>query len=162
MHISNIGSMARLLLGAAFAVASAAVQAADNYVLGMCKASLLNDFGAEIRPTYEGDIYLYEYQKDNPRYKGFTFDEDTAKVSLVKAPAHGKVEHVESRVSNYYYHYNSDKSYSGEDRFVMQVEKNDIKVRIEYLIKVPAEGESPEYLCSPEHWKISSISFETS
>jgi VCBS repeat-containing protein len=43
----------------------------------------------------------------------------------------------------------------GQDRFVMQVEKNGVKVRIQYLIEVSHEGESTDYLCNPDMWKIS-------
>ncbi len=155
MFVPDIGFTAGLLLGTAVAVAASPVQAADNYILGRCSVSR-PDSGVEIGPTVDGDSYLYGYHAGDPRYQGFTFDDDSAKVTLVKAPAHGKVEHVDSRVSNNYYHYYSTEGYYGQDRFVMQVEKNGVKVRIQYLIEVVREGESTSYLCNPDAWKISS------
>ncbi len=153
MFIPDIGQTAGLLLGAAVAVAATPAQAAGNYILGICEVSQ-PDSGAEIRPTFNGDDYLYTYHVGDPRYQGFTFDDDSAKVTLVKAPAHGRVEHVESTTSNNYYHYYSNEGYVGQDRFVMQVEKNGVKVRIQYLMETPPEGPS-DYLCNPDMWKIS-------
>jgi len=157
MFIPDIWPISALLVGTAVAVAASPVQAADNYVLGRCKVSS-PDSGAEIRPAGDGDIYLVDYHAGDPRYKGFTFDDDSVKVTLVKAPAHGRVEHVESTLSNHDYHYYSKEGYSGQDRFVMQVEKNGVKVRIQYLVEVAGEGESTTYLCNPASgsWKISS------
>ena len=155
MFIPDIWPITGLLVGTAVAVAASPVQAADNYIMGRCSVSR-PDSGAEIRPTFAGDSYLYGYHAGDPRYQGFTFDDNAVKVTLVNAPAHGKVEHVESTISNNYYHYYSKEGYYGQDRFVMQVEKNGVKVRIQYLIEVVREGESTSYLCNPDAWKISS------
>ncbi len=154
MFIPNIGQTAGLLLGAAVAVSASPAQAADHYILGECQVSQ-PDSGAEIRPTVDGDSYLVYYHVGDSRYKGFTFDNGDTKVTLVKAPAHGKVEHVNSTISNNWYHYYSNEGYVGQDRFVMQVEKNGVKVRIQYLMETPPEGPS-DYLCDPGMWKISS------
>lgn len=154
MFIPNIGQTAGLLLGAAVAMTAPPVQAADNYILGVCQASEW-EHGASIIPTLEGNDYLDMYHGDDLRYQGFTFHDDSTKITLVKAPAHGRVEHVKSDVSNNYYHYYSKEGYSGQDRFVMQVEKNGIKVRIQYLIEALAEEESRVGYCNLEQWKIS-------
>ena len=154
MFIPDIWPISSLLVGTAVAVAAYPVQAVENYALGMCQVSQPGT-GAEIRPTYDGDIYLYDYHRGDPRYQGFTFDDNSVNVTLVKAPAHGKVDHVESTISNNYYHYYSKEGYYGQDTFVMQVEKNGVKVRIEYLIEVARRDESTTYLCNPEQWKIS-------
>jgi hypothetical protein len=155
MFIPDIWPISGLLVGAAVAVAATPVQAADNYVLGRCKVSS-PDSGAEIRPTFNADDYLVTYHGSDLRYQGFTFDDNSAKVTLVKAPAHGKVVHVESRVSNNYYHYYSDEGYYGKDRFVVQVEKNGVKVQIQYLMEVALEDEPTGNICNPDMWKISS------
>jgi VCBS repeat-containing protein len=154
MFIPDIGPATGLLLGAAVAVGATPAQAADNYVLGRCKVSS-PDSGAEILPTFHGDDYLYKYHSGDLRYQGFSFDRGDSKITLVKAPMHGRVEHDNSTKSNNWYHYYSTEGYSGQDRFVMQVEKDGVKVQIQYLIEVPAEGESADYLCSPDIWKIS-------
>jgi hypothetical protein len=101
MFIPNIGQTVGLMVGAAVAVAAFPVQAADKYILGMCQVSQ-PDSGAEIAPTVSGDSYLVYYHAGDLRYQGFTFDDNNAKVTLVKAPAHGKVEHVNSEISNNY------------------------------------------------------------
>ena len=164
MWIPNIGQTTGLLLGAAVAVATSPVQAADKYILGICSVSQ-PDSGVEIRPTYNGNSYLYGYHADDPRYQGFTFDDDSVKVTLVKAPAHGKVESDNSDISNNYYRYMPKEGYFGQDRFVMQVEKGVVKVRIHYLMEVVREGEPTTYIgddgeryghyCNPGSWKIS-------
>lgn len=154
MFIPNIGQTAGLLLGAAVAVSASPAQAADNYILGECRVSQ-PDSGAEIRPTFNGDDYLAHYHDGDPRYQGFTFDDDNTKVTLVKAPAHGRVEHVNTSVSNNYYHYYPTEGYVGQDRFVMQVERNGIKVQIQYLMETVEENEPTSDLCNPGMWKIS-------
>jgi VCBS repeat-containing protein len=157
MWIPNIGQTAGLLVGAVVMVVTPSVQAAENYIAGRCKVSL-PDSGAEISPTSDGGIYLFNYHRGDPRYQGFTFNDDSTKVTLVVAPTHGKVVNEESSVSNNYSHYYANEGYYGQDRFVMQVEKNGVKVRIQYLIEVPREGEATTYLCEPASgsWKISS------
>jgi hypothetical protein len=137
--------------GVAVAVAATPVQAADNYILGICAVSQ-PDSGAEIGPTVNGNSYLYRYHAGDPRYQGFSFNSSDTKVTLVKVPAHGRVEHVESN----YYHYYSEEGYYGRDNFVMQVEKNGVKVQIQYLMEVVLEDEPTGHLCNPGKWKISS------
>ena len=129
MFIPDIGQTAGLLLGAVVAVAASPVQAADNYILGTCRVSQ-PDSGAEISPTINGNSYLYGYHADDPRYKGFSFNSGNTKVTLVKAPTHGKVERDNSDILSNYYHYMPKEGYSGQDRFVMQVKKNGVKVSI--------------------------------
>lgn len=154
MYMPNIGRFAGLLLGMAVAVSAFPVFAADNYVLGRCKVSR-PDSGAGIRPAIDGDVYLYTYLIGDSRYQEFSFNSDDVKVILVKAPAHGKVVREESRVSMRRYHYTPSEGYVGQDRFVMQVDKNGVKVRIQYLIAVPFADEPTGHMCNPEHWKIS-------
>jgi hypothetical protein len=154
MFISNRFLICELLLGIAIAISASPAQAADNYILGRCIVSR-SDSGVEIRPTYNGDEYLAHYHDGDPRYQGFTFDDDNVKVTLVKAPARGKVERVESRVSNSHYHYMPNVGYLGQDKFVMQVEKNGVKVRIRYLMETVPADEPTNYLCNPDIWKIS-------
>lgn len=165
MWVPDIWSNASLLAGAVVAVAASPLQAADKYVLGVCRVAK-SDSGAEIRPAIGGDSYLYTYRNSVLPYKGFSFDSGHAKVTLVKAPMHGAVSHVNSRVSNYYYHYIPKEGFVGQDRFVMQVEKDGVKVRIHYLMEVVLEDEPTTYIgddyerhdvyCKPDSWKISS------
>lgn len=161
-----------LLAGATAAVvAASSVQAADNYVLGRCTISR-PESGAEIVPINDGDIYVQDYHGDDPRYRGFSFNGDAVKVTLIKAPAHGKVvlEEDSLAAARNWYHYWPQAGYVGQDRFVMQVEKSGIKVRVEYLIEnVPADepttyinsdGQREGHFCNPDAWKIST-SFTT-
>lgn len=67
--------------------------------------------------------------------------------------------------SKLWYHYMPNAGYVGQDHFVIQVEKNGVKVRIQYLIEGVAEDEPTTYIgedgerhgqyCNPEYWKIS-------
>lgn len=164
MWILDIWPNASLLAGVVVAVAASPVQAADKYVLGVCRVAQ-PDSGAEITPTYNGDSYLFNYHSGDPRYEEFSFDNGSAKVTLVKAPAHGAVEHVNTPLSNNWYHYYPKEGYFGQDRFVMQVEKDGVKVRIQYLMEVVLEDEPTTYIgddherhdvyCNPDSWKIS-------
>ncbi len=80
------------------------------------------------------------------------------------APKHGKLIWDPSTGTNIsateagWYYYVSNKGYSGEDTFVMQVEKYGLKIEIHYTIEVPASDENPSGLCQlGEDWKISRI-----
>jgi hypothetical protein len=150
----------RLLAGAAAAVIAAApAQAVDNYVFGRCEISR-PDSGAEIRPLSDAGSYLFDYHGEDPRYKtGLSSGEffSGAKVTLIKAPAHGVVALADvPNVSNGQYHYMPNGGYVGKDRFVLQVEKNGVKVRIQYMIEGLDEEENASGWCNPETWKISS------
>lgn len=158
MWMPNIQRTALLTSAAVTVVAVSPVQAADNYAFGRCVISR-PDSGTEIRPTYAADSYLTTYHRNDPRYQGFSFDRDDAKVTLVKAPSHGKVvlEEEEQWSGSADYHYWPEAGYVGKDRFVMQVERNGIKVRIQYLIDGLDEVEPSTGICNPETWKISSF-----
>ena len=164
MWIPDIRPDAGFLVGAAVAVAATSpVQAADNYVYGVCRVARPG-YDTMIRPTYAGGSYLFNYHGNDPRYKEKLSSGEFfagAKVTLIKAPAHGKVIREEGPWSSETdYQYRPDEDYAGKDRFVMQVEKHGVKVRIHYLMVVPQEGESLKGHCNPESWKISS-SFTT-
>lgn len=156
-----------LLLGGAIAVASvSSVQAADQYVLGVCQTATQSD-GAEIRPTYAADSYLSKYRRGDRRYKRFSFEGSKTRITLIEAPKHGELALVDDadEASSGFYNYLSNQGYVGRDRFVMLVEKGDVKVRIEYLIEglndnepttfIGDDGKSHGIYCHPEHWKIS-------
>lgn len=147
---------ASLLAGAVAAVVAVSpVQAADKYVFGVCQVSRV-DSGAEIRPLIDGDMYLAHYHDGDPRYQGFSFDRDDTKVTLIKAPSHGIVALANvPNVRNGQYHYTPSDGYVGQDRFVIQVERNGVKVRIQYLIEGLDENEPSIGICNPETRKIS-------
>jgi hypothetical protein len=173
MWIANLQG-AGLLAGAAAAlVATSPVLAADNYVFGVCQVSR-PDSGVEIRPGTNGDSYFAHY--GDSRYKGFSFDGEGLKVTVIEYPDHGDIGYEKPTFSNInpvaagWYHYTPDAGYIGQDRFVMQVEKNGVKVRINYLIESvhPDEATSVRtddgyhsLYCNPERWKISSSIFNT-
>ena len=81
------------------------------------------------------------------------------KVTLLKAPAHGKVVYPDTpkAVKWNWLDYMPEDGYVGRDNFIMQVEKDGVKVRIEYLIEGLDEGEPATGICNQEHWKISAI-----
>lgn len=160
MFIPDIRSVELLLGSFAVIAVVSPVQAAEYYVLGVCRTATQSE-GAEIRPTYAADSYLANYHGDDSRYKaklasGQFFS--NAKVILAKAPTHGKVALADvPNVSLGQYHYMPEKGYVGRDNFVMQVEKDGAKVRIEYLIEGLDEDEPTTGICNQEHWKISAV-----
>ena len=161
MFIPDIRSETALLLSSVAAITAVSpVQAAENYVVGICRTAT-QSVGAEIRPTYAADDYLANYHADDPRYKtklasGEFFS--GAKITIVKAPTHGEVALADvPNVSNGQYHYMPKEDYFGRDNFVMQVEKDGVKVRIEYLIEGIDDDAAEEGVCDQESWKISAI-----
>lgn len=168
MWMPDMRSKTGLLVGWAIAVAAVVpspVLAVDKYAAGRCLVSM-PDSGAEIGPAIDGDIYLYRYHKREYRHKSFSFDDDDATtVTIVTPPSHGEVSRVDTPISKLWYHYMPNAGYVGQDHFVIQVEKNGVKVRIQYLIEGVAEDEPTTYIgddgerhgqyCNPESWKIS-------
>ena len=77
-------------------------------------------------------------------------------ITLVKAPQHGELVLSSDawEASRGWYSYLPEEGY-GKDRFVMQVEKNGVKVTIHYVIEVISDEESPRGICDPDIWKIS-------
>lgn len=167
MWIPVIRSDAGLLVSAALAVATASpALAADKYVLGLCQVAR-PDSGAEIWPSSDGNSYLYEYQRTYALREKFDFRSSDTKITLLKKPTHGTVRLDESEIAleSGWYHYWPNDGYVGRDRFAMQVEKDGVKVRIEYVMEVVPYGEHTTYrdendvthglFCNPDSWKIS-------
>ncbi len=159
MWIPNIQGAAFVAGTAVAVVAASPVLAEDKYVFGVCQVSRPAS-GAEIRPVTDGGSYLFNYHGDDPRYKaGLSSGQffAGAKVTLVKAPTHGKVVLVDDShaIAWNWYHYTPQAGYVGQDRFVMQVDKNGVKVRIQYLIESMNADEPSIGYCDPETWKIS-------
>ena len=170
MFITDFWSDSYLLLGCVAAIATASpLHAAENYTIGECQTAT-QSVGTEISPTSVAGIYLTNYHGDDPRYKvkldsGEFFS--GAKVTLVKAPAHGKVAYTNDpdAIKWSMYNYIPNNGYIGRDNFVMLVEKDGVEVRIEYLIEgltdddpttvIGDDGERQGIYCQPEHWKIS-------
>lgn len=155
MWIPNVG----LLTGAAMMIVVTAVspaQATDQFALGVCRTARQST-GEEIMPTFDADIYLTDYHAGDARYKNFSFATKGVNVSLIKAPAHGKMtlSGDVNAASESYYHYLPNQGYIGRDRFVLLVAKDGVKVRIEYLIEGLDNDEADVGICDSEHWKIS-------
>lgn len=160
MWIPDLPWGAGALIGSAVAVTTVLpAEAADGYALGRCTVAKPS-LGAAINPTVAAGSYLFDYHGNDPRYKekleiGQFFS--GANATLIKAPKHGKVVYSDLPHATewQYYHYWPTEGYVGNDRFVMQVEKDGVKVRIHYLIKVLEEYEAESGMCKPEQWKIS-------
>jgi hypothetical protein len=159
MFIPDIRSAELLLGGVATIAVVSPVQAVEHYRLGVCQTAT-QSAGAEIRPTINAGTYLVDYHGDDPRYKAKLASSEFfsgAKVTLVKVPAHGKVAYANDpdAVEWNWFDYMPKDGYVGRDNFVMQVEKDGIKVRIEYQIEGINDNESEEGICDEGHWKIS-------
>ena len=139
---------------------------ASPYILGVCQTATPST-GAEIIPTYAADDYLSHYHGNDLRYKKFSFDNEATKVTLIKEPAHGKVAYADNpkAIKWNWFDYTPENNYVGRDNFVMQVEKDGVKVRVEYLIESLSDDEPTTYIgdggerqgiyCNPDEWKIS-------
>lgn len=164
MWISNLRNVGFLAGAIGAVVAAPLIQAADSYVLGVCSTATQSE-GAEIRPTIDGDMYLFDYHGNDPRYKekspGGPFFAG-AKVTLIKTPAHGDVSLVDTPLGrdNNWYHYMPAEGFSGRDHFVMQVEKDGVKVRIQYVMEALDDLDTPTGRCHRGYWKISATSPE--
>jgi hypothetical protein len=161
MIISNIRFVILFLGGVTTLASVSSVQAAEHYVLGVCQTATQST-GAEIRPTSAAGDYLVDYHGDDPRYKaklnsGEFFS--AAKVTLFKAPKHGKVGYSDNPKAVMWnlFDYMPNVGYIGRDNFVMQVEKDGVGVRIEYLIEGLDEDEPVTGICNSGEWKISAI-----
>ena len=152
------------LAGAVIAVsADSPAQAAGTYAYGVCQTAIPS-MGADISPVIDSGSYLVYYHQNDPRYKEKLASSQffsNAKITLVKAPKHGKLVLVDGPSSSKAdYHYWSEKE-DGEDRFVLQVEKDGVTVRVHYLIKLRSDphsrfgnAPSPDD-CDLGRWKIS-------
>jgi hypothetical protein len=168
MWVPEIIQTAAWMAGAAISVAAAnaPAMAANPYVVGICRESRPS-MGVEIRPTYAASSYAYKYHRNNPKFKGVNFKDtengDIPKVTILTKPKHGAVELVDKEYGSdtrNWYHYWPEEGYIGKDRFVMQVEKNGIKIRIYYVIEGLSDEEPTTIMgralyCVPESWKIS-------
>ena len=137
------------------------VDAASGYVVGRCVIARYS-YPGEIMPITTADSYLFNYRSKDQRYENFEFDD--GKVTLLKAPKHGKVTYDDSRlaVSESWYKYTPAEGYVGKDHFVMQVEKDGVKVKIRYVIEVLRDDEPNQGFCEPGIWKISLPTLPTS
>jgi hypothetical protein len=159
MWIPSLRSVSELTFGIAISIVAAQPVEAAGYAIGECL--VVNDTGRkEILPFYDAGSYLEDFlsgdlYKKNRDKVGDNFE--GGKITLVKAPRHGAVvlSSNEKEASWGWYNYLPEEGYYGKDRFVMQVEKNGVKVTIHYVMVVISDDESPRGHCNPEEWKIS-------
>jgi hypothetical protein len=181
MAISESKWLASMALGVALSATSVAtVHAASDYALGRCDIADTITVGTDapgtqIDPISDANSYIVKYQNqsDSPLRKHIK-DESTfyhGTITTLIAPKHGKLiwdpntgPNISAAEEGWYY-YVSSKGYSGEDTFVMQVEKLGLKIKIYYTIEVWTEGlydqkMNPDGFCDPDQWKISKIEVE--
>ena len=157
MKIPDMWPNLGLLLGAVTMVTAVLpAQAAEPYVLGVCQTAR-QSIGVEIRPTSDGNSYLNSYHSGDARYTKFDFRSSEVKITLAKAPEHGTLTLTDNSDMTFgkVYNYMPNQGYVGQDRFVLLVEKNGVKVRIEYLIEGLDNDEADVGICDPDLWKIS-------
>jgi hypothetical protein len=176
MLTSGSKLLSGIALGAAMSAASVATaQTTPVYAIGRCEVARSITVGTDapgvtIAPTIAADSYMLDYQSDiNSPLKKYATDEYSfyqAVTKIMIAPKHGQVildpntgPNISAAKDGWYY-YVSDKRFSGEDTFAMQVEKYGLKIKVYYTIEVPASDESPNGLCSWDQAKMSQIQFE--
>ena len=159
MKIPDMWPNLGLLLGAVTMVTAVLpAQAAEPYVLGVCKTASESTH-TRVEPTDDGNSYLNSYHNGDARYTNFDFCGDNVTITIVKKPSHGKLVLAANPIaaSRNVYYYKPNRGYIGRDHFVMQLDKKGVKVQIEYLIKGLEEDEPETDICTPEEWKISAI-----
>lgn len=128
-------------------------------IMGICALVSANHgetTQVDISPTTAADMYLWEYTTIS---KEAFFD--NAKVTILRQPKHGElvtqypkdVQDLDTFVQNLYSYF-PDEGYEGKDFFVMQAEKNGIKVKLHYYISATVEV-NPWYYCDKVPRKIS-------
>ncbi|MFK2891055.1 hypothetical protein [Dyella flagellata] len=170
-----------IVLSVALSATSAATaHATSDYALGRCDVvdtiTVGTDSpGTHIDPISDANSYIVEYQNQSgsPLREHVT-DQSTfehATITTLSAPKHGKLiwdpntgPNISAADEGWYY-YLSNKGYSGEDTFVMQIERHGLKIKIYYTIEVWTEGlydqrTNPQGFCDPDEWKISKTEVE--
>ena len=136
--------------------ASLTVVAAENFALGICDTARQNH-PANIYPIFSAESYFFKH------HKGLFKDNslEGAKVRLLVPPKHGTLENRDSNndleEESSQYNYLPQAGFVGADRFVMQVEKSGIKLRIYYVMKALDDVEAVAGYCPKERWKISQV-----
>jgi hypothetical protein len=162
MWIPNFRSASEFTLGVAISiVAVSSALAADNYVLGKCyvvQGPYVTE-GKGIHPIFNAASYLVMHLGGDPdkNLERVGGDFEGGKITLVKAPQHGKLvlSSDEREASWDWYRYFPEEGFYGQDRFVMQVEKDGVKVTIHYVMEIITNEEASLGVCEQEEWKIS-------
>ncbi len=128
--------------------------AVDKFAAGVCQTAR-QTLPAEISPISNAASYILYHQNHLMRGDENLFD--GAKVRILMKRKHGVLELEDDQlaVESSWYRYNPKVGFEGTDRFVMQVEKSGIKVKIYYVIEVLGDEAAAGY-CPKEFWKISS------
>ena len=138
--------------------ASLTAVAAENFALGICDTARQNH-PANIYPIFSAGSYFFNY------HKGLFKDNslEGAKVRLLVPPKHGTLENRDLsndlKEDRSRYNYLPQAGFEGTDRFVMEVEKSGIKLRIYYVMKALDDVEAVAGYCPKERWKISQSDF---
>lgn len=109
----------------------------------------------QLSPSGAAETYMYRYEKTEYYFR------EGAKITLLLAPKHGKLILGDKESPDEYF---PDKEYSGYDSFTMQIEKDGIKVKVNYSVIVDYPGELEYIDCSGQPkdsdgiWKISQAS----
>lgn len=155
---------ASLLTGVLLTATAPEVEAAGRYAVGWCQVAP-KDLQDNLSPTGIAADYIYNYQRDNPKFKSIDPSDfhRGAKVTLLSQPKLGKIEQTEN---NWLYQpttFNEDGTRVGRDYFVMKVENKGITIFVHYYIEVIGndpttyygdDGERHAHFCKREFWKI--------
>lgn len=160
---------ASLLTGVLLTANVPNVEAAVRYAVGRCQVAS-KDLQVNLYPAGTARDYIYEYQRDNPKFKSIDSSDFRrgAKVTLLSQPKFGEIEQTDN---NWFYQpttFKEDRTRVGRDRFVMKVENQGITIFVHYYIEVIGDdpttyiGDDGERYahdyCKRESWKISSAS----
>lgn len=125
-------------------------------VLGVCEV-IASDVGVELKAqlglSSAAQGYMYEFENREIDFR----EERGAKYTLVQPPRHGKLLLGGVRDPD---EYMPNKGYLGRDSFVIQAEKDGIKITLRYFVLVDYSA-NLEHISCPEmpsgsfgHWKI--------
>lgn len=130
--------------------------ATKERIVGVCQPVDIN-LGDETKIAIfsisAADDYMYHYEnKANFFGKG-----KEAKVTLLQAPEHGELSFANGVPEEYF----PNENYEGRDFFIVQIEQNGVKVKVQYFILVDYPANLKYITCSemPKgaygYWKIS-------
>ena len=121
-----------------------------EHVLGVCKlVNLMELAQVDLAPLVYVNNYYFNDRK---------IDSATANVTVIQQPKHGHVEIYSAHGWTGSF-YRPNDGYLGNDSFVMQVEGNGFKVRLQYFVAVAVDDTATAFnlnpACKGGYWKIS-------
>ncbi len=132
--------------------------------LGVCRTFKSIAQGLSIYPTSSADRYFVDYSGakvgNSFSATGSNAPRLDIEVKFLTEPSHGSVEREDLAAKDsgkYWYKYEPDEDYAGEDHFTIEVVAGNKHIQIFYTIIVLERDMSRVDYCEKESWKISNV-----